>query len=97
MPIIKISEPAVPRKALTVRMEEPLLYTLQQYAQFIGSRTDYVIVEALKLVFKKDREFRRWLNENRTSQDARQDTTSEEINSREKLAVSAANARRVES
>jgi len=41
-------------------MPESVAETLHEYASFIGSSLDHVVVEALKLVFKKDVEFKLW-------------------------------------
>jgi hypothetical protein len=61
MPIIK--KPAPPPEIVTreVHLEIPLLATLDSYASFIDSTADHVIASALRLVFKKDHDFRRWL------------------------------------
>jgi len=40
---------------------------LDQYAEFIGANASYVVSEALKLLFKRDDEFKRWLGEHPTS------------------------------
>jgi hypothetical protein len=47
-------------------MPEPVADTLHQYASFIGSSLDHVVVEALKLIFKKDAEFKAWKDQQRT-------------------------------
>jgi hypothetical protein len=61
MPIIK--KPAPPLEIVTreIHLEMPLLATLESYAGFIDSTADHVIASALRLVFKKDHDFRRWL------------------------------------
>jgi len=44
---------------------------MERYAEFIGARSaDHVISQALEFVFKKDGDFREWLEKNptRTSQ-----------------------------
>ncbi len=64
MPILKKPSVAIVRKAVTIRMPEPIVTELHQYASFLGGTLDHVVVEALQLVFKKDREFRQWLSEN---------------------------------
>lgn len=64
MPILKKPSVAIVRKAVTIRMPEPIVTELHQHARFLGGTLDHVVVEALQLVFKKDREFRQWLSEN---------------------------------
>ncbi|HEV3482114.1 MAG TPA: hypothetical protein VGR97_07270 [Candidatus Acidoferrales bacterium] len=58
-----IKKPAEPPKIVTieVQLEEPLLATLKAYCEFIDSTPDHVLATALRLVFKKDYEFKRWL------------------------------------
>jgi predicted transcriptional regulator len=48
---------------LQVRLEEDVRVTLNRYAQFINANPSYVVSEALKLLFKKDPEFKRWLSQ----------------------------------
>jgi hypothetical protein len=65
-----IKKPAAPPKivAMEVELEEPLLTTLKAYCEFIDSTPDHVIATALRLVFKKDYEFKRWLKAQKESQ-----------------------------
>lgn len=67
MPIIK--KPAPPPEILRreIHLEMPLLTTLDSYAGFIDSTADHVIASALRLVFKKDHDFRRWLRAQKPS------------------------------
>jgi predicted transcriptional regulator len=45
---------------LQVRLEEEVRHNLDGYAEFIDANPSYVVSEALKLLFKKDNEFKRW-------------------------------------
>lgn len=65
-----IRKPAAPPKIVSIefQLEEPLLTTLKAYCEFIDSTPDHVIPTALRLVFKKDYEFKRWLKEQKDSQ-----------------------------
>jgi hypothetical protein len=45
---------------LQVRLEEEVRHNLDRYAEFIDANPSYVVSEALKLLFKKDDEFKRW-------------------------------------
>jgi len=60
LPILK-SPPKQP-KAVTIqaRVEESVKTQLELYAEFIDASPSYVITEALKLLFRKDDDFRRW-------------------------------------
>jgi predicted transcriptional regulator len=46
---------------LQVRLEQEVRHNLDRYAEFIDANASYVVSEALKLLFKKDEEFKRWL------------------------------------
>ncbi len=60
-----IKKPATPPEIVTleVRIEQPLIEMLDRYAEFIGGTRDHIITSAVRLVFKKDYEFKRWLRE----------------------------------
>lgn len=63
MSILK-SPPKQP-KAITVqaRVEESVKTHLELYAEFIDASPSYVITEALKLLFRKDEDFKRWVDQ----------------------------------
>jgi len=58
-----IKPPSKQPKTVTIqaRVEESVKMQLDQYAQFIDSTPSYVIAEALKVLFKRDDEFKAWL------------------------------------
>ena len=63
MAILK-SPPKPPKnETLQIRVEEQVRSKLAMYAEFIESSESYVVSEALKLVFRKDDEFRSWLED----------------------------------
>jgi hypothetical protein len=45
---------------------------LDRYAEFIDSTPSYVVSEALKFLFKKDDEFKRWLEQQASSHNYKQ-------------------------
>jgi len=45
---------------LQVRLEEEVRRNLDKYAEFIDANPSYVVSEALKLLFRKDDDFKRW-------------------------------------
>jgi hypothetical protein len=47
---------------LQIRLEEEVKLKLENYAEFIDATPSYVMSEALKLLFKKDDEFKHWLD-----------------------------------
>jgi predicted transcriptional regulator len=63
VPILK-SPPRPPKnETLQIRVEEPIKAKLHKYAEFIDSSESYVVSEALKMLFKKDDEFKSWLQD----------------------------------
>ena len=52
-------------KTVTVqaRVEESVKTQLEFYAEFIEASPSYVITEALKLLFRKDDDFKRWADQ----------------------------------
>jgi predicted transcriptional regulator len=58
------SPPRPPKnETLQIRVEEQIKAKLHKYAEFINSSESYVVSEALKLLFRKDAEFKIWLEE----------------------------------
>jgi hypothetical protein len=65
MPLLKPPAPTVAKRKYYIRIEEPLAVTMERYAEFIGANSaDHVIAQALEFVFKKDSDFRQWLEKN---------------------------------
>lgn len=63
MAILK-SPPKPPKnETLQIRVEEEIKAKLHSYAEFINSSESYVVSEALKLLFRKDNEFKSWLEQ----------------------------------
>jgi len=60
-----IKAPPKQPKSVTVqaRVEESVKAQLDQYARFIDSTPSYVITEALKVLFRRDDEFKAWLSQ----------------------------------
>jgi len=48
---------------LQVRLQEEVRHNLDGYAEFIDANPSYVVSEALKLLFRKDEEFKRWFGQ----------------------------------
>ena len=59
---------------LEVRIEQPVIEMLDRYAEFIGSTRDHIVTSAVRLVFKKDYEFKRWLREQLGTQKAKRNS-----------------------
>lgn len=69
-----IKAPPKQPKAVTIqaRVEESVKTQLDQYAKFIDSTPSYVITEALKVLFKRDDEFKAWLGRHTNDQNQEQ-------------------------
>lgn len=62
MPLLKSPEPPIAKRKYYIRIAEPLAQTMERYAEFISANSvEHVIGQALELVFRKDVEFREWL------------------------------------
>lgn len=63
MAILK-SPPKPPKnETLQIRVEEEIKTKLEKYTEFISSSESYVVSEALKLLFRKDDDFKTWLED----------------------------------
>jgi hypothetical protein len=63
LPLLKAPAKQPKTTTLQVRLKEEVRHHLDKYAEFIGANASYVVSEALKLLFKRDNEFKRWLSE----------------------------------
>jgi hypothetical protein len=65
MALIPKVEPKQDKKVVSARLDEEAHTMLQRYAAFLGGAThEYIIGESLKRLFRRDREFNKWLEEN---------------------------------
>jgi hypothetical protein len=65
MALIPKVEPKQGKKVVSARLDEEEHTMLQRYAAFLGGAThEYIIGESLKRLFRRDREFNKWLEEN---------------------------------
>jgi predicted transcriptional regulator len=69
-----IKAPPKQPKSVTIqaRVEESVKTQLDQYAKFISSTPSYVITGALKVVFKRDDEFKAWLGQHANDHNSEQ-------------------------
>jgi hypothetical protein len=72
LPLLKAPSKQPKTTTLQVRLEEEVRHNLDRYAEFIGANASYVVSEALKLLFKRDDEFKRWLGKHATNIDQQQ-------------------------
>jgi hypothetical protein len=84
MPLLRPPEPQIVVRKFYVRIEEPLARTMERYAEFLGTdNLDHVVSQALQFIFKRDSQFKSWLEQNPegTSNPLRSKTSSKSTNS----------------
>ncbi len=67
MALLKAPSKQPKTTTLQVRLDEEVRHNLDRYAEFIDANASYVVSEALKLLFRKDDEFKRWLGQHTDS------------------------------
>ena len=72
MALLKAPSKQPKTTTLQVRLEEEVRHNLDRYAEFIDANASYVVSEALKLLFRKDDEFKRWLGQHTNNHDQEQ-------------------------
>ena len=63
------------RERIEAKLEQELVLELEQYCQYLESDRDYVVAQALSVIFRKDKGFLTWKQTHPTSQ-ARHDETN---------------------
>jgi hypothetical protein len=75
MALIPKIEPKQEKKVVSARLDEEAHNMLQRYAAFLGGATlEYIIGESLKRLFRRDKEFNEWLENNRAASTAMAET-----------------------
>lgn len=72
MPILKAPRKQYANESLQLRVSSELKMKLQSYAQFLNATPSYIVTEALDRIFRKDHEFRAWLQQHPESASANQ-------------------------
>ena len=85
MALLKAPSKQPKTTTLQVRLEEEVRHNLDRYAEFIDANASYVVSEALKLLFRKDEEFKRWLGQHTNNPEARPHTSKEAISKGESI------------
>lgn len=57
-------------------LQEPIAVAIEKYAAFIASTPDHVVNSALKMVFWRDANFRRWRRQQQTPADKKDGHTA---------------------
>lgn len=66
MAVLKAPPKQPKTTVVQLRLDEEARMKLVEYAEFLDSSPSYVVTEALKLVYHKDKEFQTWLSDQRT-------------------------------
>ena len=67
MPVLKAPPKQPKTTVVQLRLDEEARSTLTKYAEYLECSPSYVVTEALKLVFNKDKEFQSWLSGQQTN------------------------------
>jgi predicted transcriptional regulator len=62
MPVLKAPPKQSKTTVVQLRLDEEAKTKLTKYAEFLDCSPSYVVTEALKLVYGKDKEFQSWLS-----------------------------------
>jgi hypothetical protein len=55
----------ITQRRYSLRIEESLAQTMERYAEFLGTASiDHVVTQALQFIFKRDSQFKSWLQQN---------------------------------
>ena len=55
-------QPKQVRERIEAKLDERLVQRLEQYCRYLESDRDYVLTQALELIFRKDKGFTEWLS-----------------------------------
>jgi hypothetical protein len=55
-------QPKHARERIEAKLDEGLVRQLERYSEYLDSDRDYVLTQALEIVFRKDRGFDEWLD-----------------------------------
>jgi hypothetical protein len=67
MAVLKAPPKQPKTTVVQLRLDEDAKAKLTKYAEFLECSPSYVVTEALKLVYAKDKEFQSWLSSQRSS------------------------------
>jgi len=77
--ILKAPSKQPKTSTLQVRLEEEVRRGLDRYAQFLDANASYVVSEGLKFLFRKDKEFKRWLGQHNNNPEPQRHTRKHAI------------------
>jgi len=70
MPVLKAPPKQPKTTVVQLRLDEEARCTLTKYAAYLECSPSHVVIEALKLVYRKDKDFQSWLSGQHTKSSA---------------------------
>ena len=70
---------------LQVRLEEDVRHNLDKYAEFLNANSSYVVSEGLKFLFRKDKDFKRWLSQHTNNPETQRRARKEVVSKGESI------------
>lgn len=67
MPVLKAPPKQPKTTVVQLRLDEEARFKLTKYAEYLDCSPSHVVTEALKLVYRKDKDFQSWLSGQQTS------------------------------
>ena len=78
MPVLKAPPKQPKTTVVQLRLDEEARSTLTKYAEYLQCSPSHVVMEALKLVYRKDKEFQSWLSGQHSNNQQTLGSTSKE-------------------
>jgi len=70
MAVLKAPPKQPKTTVVQLRLDDEAKMKLAKYAEFLDCSPSYVVTEALKIIYNKDKEFQAWLSNEHNSNDA---------------------------
>lgn len=70
MPVLKAPPKQSKTTVVQLRLDEEVRFKLAKYAEYLDCSPSHVVTEALKLVYRKDKDFQSWLSGQHTKSSA---------------------------
>jgi hypothetical protein len=67
MPVLKAPPKQLKTTVVQLRLDEQARFKLTKYAEYLDCSPSHVVTEALKLVYRKDKDFQCWLSDQHTT------------------------------
>ncbi len=66
MPVVIPKQPKKERDQISIKLDRDVLEDLERYCRYLESSRDYVIGQSLAFIFRRDREFQTWIENEAT-------------------------------